>query len=92
MRHTWLVALLCAVYAYAQVLEEGDSDVMEILLPPVTRKARQRMPRFLEFEAPIESWPANGVPGDVNVYPSFEERAMGTWLNVVCTTHTETNT
>ena len=50
------------------------------------------MPRDKEFEAPIESWPANGVPGDVNVYPSFEERAMGTWLNVVCTTHTETNT
>lgn len=88
MRHTWLGALLCTVCIHAHVLEEGDSDVMEILLPPVTREAHQRMPRDKEFEAPIESWPANGVPGDVNVYPSFEERAMGTWLNVVCTTHT----
>ena len=44
----------------------------------------------MEFAAPIESWPANGVPGDVNVYPSFEERAMGTWINVVCiTSHTD---
>ena len=84
MKHTWLVALLCAVCIHAQH-EGGD---VEILLPPVTREAHQRMPRDKEFEAPIESWPANGVPGDVNVYPSFEERAMGTWLNVVCTTHT----
>ena len=40
-----------------------------------------------EFFVDPSSWPENGVPGDVNVYPSYEERAMGTWLNVVCSQH-----
>ncbi len=29
-------------------------------------------------------WPAYGVPGDSHKFPSYEERDVGTWLNVVC--------
>ena len=37
-----------------------------------------------QFELPDEEWPENGVPGDSHAYPSYDERSMGVWLNVVC--------
>ena len=59
-------------------------------IPPVFSEdllqQKQYDKRELEFYAEPSTWPGNGVPGDVNVYPSYEERAFGTWLNVVCYT------
>jgi len=58
------------------------------LIPPVVSEEvlqqKQYDKRELEFYAEPSTWQENGVPGDVNVYPSYEERALGTWLNVVC--------
>jgi len=38
--------------------------------------------RSLEYYSAPANWPENGVPGE-NKYPSYEERSMGTWINVV---------
>lgn len=35
-------------------------------------------------------WPENGVPGDVNVYPSYDERSTNVWINVVCSSSSTT--
>ena len=61
---------------------EGTSK----LIPSAVSEKTPRERRGLEFYADPSTWPENGVPGDVNVYPSYEERALGTWLNVVCLT------
>lgn len=83
MRLAWVLGLAVVACVCAQT--HAEKEAVERLVPPQKASAHQHVPREREFEAPIDQWPANGVPGDVNVYPSFEERAMGTWLNVVCT-------
>ena len=40
-----------------------------------------------EYALPFNVWPPNGVPyvsADNEVFPSYDERAILTWLGVVC--------
>jgi len=38
--------------------------------------------RAYEYEIAESEWPEYGVPGDVNVFPTYDERSLGVWTNV----------
>jgi len=48
-------------------------------LPDEEVKHQARAGEYIIAES---SWPAYGVPGDVNHYPSYQERTIGLWINI----------
>ena len=81
-RITFVVVVAC-------ILLTGLSEYEEISQPiPVVAagdlEKQQQDKREYEYFVDPSQWPGNGVPGDFNAYPSYEERAMATWINVVC--------
>jgi len=71
------VACLIAVCSAESVAKTLES------LPPVEEFDDYGLsPRAAIYELPTSEWPDNGCSGDVNMYPSFDERSMGLWINV----------
>ena len=71
-----VAALICGTtLVYGQVVSVGEDAGVARL-----QDLRQSGIYYIEES----KWPEYGVPGDVNVYPSYDERGTNVWINVVC--------
>jgi len=78
-RITFIIVLDCVLIACLSEYESKSRLSSVVVAGDLPRDKRAN-----EYFVDPSQWPNNGVPGDVNVYPSYEERAMATWINVVC--------